>query len=299
MVVERKPIAPHTEQTNQSYLDAILSIEQTCKTFGIDHRFVGGTLTDLLNTETQARIDYNNRRIYLTDYTPPQMFRSDSTVKDVDLICFPSRKSSFELAKYSLSEHERRGRKDGKKYPSVSIEPARGGEFPSANPLLQVVSGIERDGTDTWLTFDYMRQRIDPETLAAWKIVLTENGNASFTTLNPYAHILRYAMRVPSGIKKKDKSFSFDGEGNRFNKIMLMKRLAVQVKDEGEKYGVDYKELFRPWGDFIIAMRFDQSQSVAAKRAITQGYWDSIGTAIAHGKGIFSPLASLGDKFTG
>lgn len=36
-----------------------------------------------------------------------------------------------------------------------------------------------------------------------------------------------------------------------------------------------------------------------AKAQVTRFYWNTVGTALAHGIGILKPFANLGDRFTG
>ncbi len=76
--------------------------------------------------------------------------------------------------------------------------------------------------------------------------------------------------------------------------------LGMQIVREAEKHGIDYRHgLYKPWIDFIRSITRDQEPSMIIRRMITGAYWDSIGTAVAHGRGIFRPLAELGDRFTG
>lgn len=282
---------------DEAYIKAIETIEETCRIHGLNHRFVGGTLTDLLNPNTQAEIDIENRVVYLTDYNQPKMLRSDGTVKDADLISFLVNQDGFNDGKLALKEKEREAKKEKQPFPHVSIEPIRSPMWPR-NRVLQMVSGFETDGQGRlYLTFDHLVQEIDRRTIEPWTIELADNF-LSFTTLNPFAHALRYRMRVPSGVKRKDKEVKIEN-GQVTSKMILLMTLGIQVLEEGKKHGIDYRELYDSWIDFIFAMRKDNTLSVAAKRAITQSYWDTVGTAFAHGRGILKPLAELGDRFSG
>lgn len=272
------------EEANALYAGAITNIERVCSDLLADHRFVGGTLTDLLNPTTEADVDFSYRRIILRKFTPPQMFRTDGSVKDVDIICFPVRLDKFKKIKTELKILEMSEKMRGHRFPRISIETSRGLTIPKANEFRQITSGIEYEQGSMFLTYDHVKQEVKPLSMQPWTI---KAGSLRFTTLSPYAHILRYCMRVPSGIKAKDKE-----------KIPALAKLAVQVKNEAEKHGLDYQDLYKPWIDFIATIKHDTNISMLLKRALTKEWW-TIGTAVAHGRGVFGPLAQFGDKFTG
>lgn len=288
------------EATSQKYLRALLTIEQICREHELNHRFVGGTLTDLLDPQTEAEIDFFNRTLFLTNYTSPQMHRSDGTIKDVDLICFCSYQAEFTQGSRALKALEKDRRQRKEPFPHISLEPTLFPSWPERKAALQFVSGLDVDKSgQLYLTFDRIRKPIDWESVRPWTIVLTQHGNASLTILNPFAHALRYAMRVPSGVKKKDKETRVE-EDERYSKMSLLLRLGMEVAREAQKHGYDYRhELYRPWIEFIQAMMRSTDFRIRAKRAITGAYWDTVGTAIAHGRGFFKPLAEFGDKLTG
>lgn len=297
MIVERSGYGPPEDEA-RAYLEDIHGIQELCEEWDANHRFVGGTFTDLINPRTKARFDFDANIIYLTNHTPTQLIRSDGTVKDVDIISFIEDPAEFQLIKRKLERLEKAAKSNGGKFPHVSIEPTRFPNFPPRNPLLQLVSGFEVDENgDLYLTYDRIRQKVDWETVEPWDVVLPDN--TSFTVLNPYAHALRYLMRVPSGVKGKDKELKREN-GQTYNKMSPYVNLALLFAEQAQfNYGLDIDGLYAPWIDFIMEMRYDSSLGMKAKRAVTGTYWDTVGTALAHGKGIFEPIAKLGDRFTG
>src|SRR5256885_6841002 len=76
------------------FLQTLKRIEK----IGIDHRFVGGIVTDLLTPEAvkQAQIDVQNRTIHLPVHAPLNPRRKDGTSKDIDIITFISDKEVYE-----------------------------------------------------------------------------------------------------------------------------------------------------------------------------------------------------------
>lgn len=281
------------EATSQKYLHALLTVEQICRLHNLDHRFVGGTLTDFLSPQTRWEIDFPNQTLYLKNYTSPQMYHSDGTIKDVDLICFCPYEREFIQGKSALKSLEKDRKQRREPFPYPSLEPTLFPDWPKRNIFAQMVSGLEVDeGGRLYLVFDKIRQPVEWETVEPWRVVLTNHGNISITTLNPFAHALRYAMRVPSGVKRKDKEIQVT-EDERFNKMSLLMHLGRQVEQEAQKFGYDYRHgLYRPWIDFIQEIMRSEDLRIMVKRKITGKYWDTIGTAVAHGRGIFKPLAA-------
>lgn len=228
------------------------------------------------------------------------MIRSDGTVKDFDLVAFCEYREVFEDAKQRLKVEEKAHKEKGEPFPNVSIEPTRFANWPKRKSVLQFVSGIEVDeNNNPYFTFDKLKQPVSWQSLAPWRIVLTQHNDTSITTFDPFAHALRYCMRVPSGVKKKDRETHTEN-GERFNKMSLLMRFGMMVEAQARQHGQDYRhDLYKPWFDFIRAMMHDPHLSVSIKRVITKNYWDTVGTAFSHGVGIFKPLADLGDRFAG
>lgn len=270
---------------NERYIAAIAQIERVATYLGINHRIVGGTFTDLLNPQTTFSIDPTNHTIAPDGYNQPTMYRADGTVKDVDMISFCPNQITVSEAKRLLKDFERQ-----KPFPHISLEPTYYSHWPRRNRLTQMVSTIDVDGEDNAATpslnFGNIHQPISWESVAPWKVVL-DNG-VSFTILNPYAHGLRYVMRNLSGVKKKDRE-----------KMSILMRMGGQVRQAGLAQEEDYLELYRPWIVFIHSMQRADDLVTRLKTKGTRFYWNTVGTSFAHGRGIFKPLASLGDRFTG
>lgn len=287
------------EKANRDYLEHIETMQDICDDSETNHRFVGGTLTDFLNPRTRVEFDFDRNIVYLSDCTTPQMYRSDRTVKDADIISFCEDPLIFKRVKRELEDLEESFERKKLPFPHVSIEPTRFPTFAPANRALQFTSGFEVDKNgDLFLTFDRIRQKTDWDAVEPWDVILTGKNGVFFTTLNPFAHALRYLMRVPSGMKKKDKDIK-EQDGVIFNKMSPFVKLALDFAQEAEVHGLDMEQLYAPWIEFIMKMRYDKTPRMRTKRLVTDTYWNSFGTVIAHGRGIFKPLAELGDRFAG
>ena len=253
--------------------------------------------------------DFENRTIQLTNHLPHGMFRSNGTVKDVDMICFdPDQEKVNEFKKW-LQEEGKNAKLRGDPYPDVNMEPTRYADWKKRNSLTQFVSGIDVDEDGQMnLTFGGLKKPIADESMEAWNVLL-EDGS-SITTLSPFAHAMRYSMRVPSGFKPKDlvKKYGKDADGNpAYTKLDLVKLVARQASDKGLDFWLhDYKDgIYEPWVDFTKKM-YQHAGSVdridiftASKALTTAGYWRTVGPALSHGIGILKPFASLGGVFTG
>jgi len=287
------------EKANRDYLGHIETMQDICDYSEANHRFVGGTLTDFLNPRTRAEFDFDRNIVYLSDCTTPQMYRSDGTEKDADLISFCEDPLRFKRVKRELEDLEESFEHRKLPFPHVSIEPTRFPTFAPANKALQLTSGFEVDKNgDLFLTFDRIRQKTDWDTVEPWDVILTGENGVFFTTLNPFAHALRYLMRVPSGMKKKDRDIK-EQDGVMFNKMSPFVKLALDFAQEAETHDIDMAELYEPWIEFIMKMRYDKNLRMRAKRLATGAWWDTVGTAFAHGRGVLAPFAQFGDRFSG
>lgn len=291
----RKQEQGSAEQTSKgnSYVEILSAVGQYCQEHGLDHRFVGGTLTDLIGPQTEFGIDIFKRTVTLKNPNDPTSERSDGTVKDIDMVVFTPDQSKFLEARREFAEWGSRAKSQGLVFPTISLEAARYPHWPRRNNLTQFVTAWEVDGKGIpHLAFGSIDETIKSASIEPWKIDL--GGGTQITTFNPVAHALCYSLRVPSGIKPKDMEIigRYDDSviGSPFSKMLLV---------EGLRNGVNYNDVFREWADYIEALSKGSDLMIRLKRIITGVYWNTVGTQISHGSGIFGRLSVMGNKFTG
>lgn len=289
------------EALKSDYIRIINEIEKYCQESGLDHRFVGGTLTDLIGPQTEFEIDIDRKRINLKNPNYPSLIRSDGTSKDVDLAVFTPDKTKFEAAKQLFKEWGLKAREGGLQFPHISVEAAKHPNWqPRRNKFKQFVTVFEYDQEgNPYLTFGSIDQKINPDSLEPWTIE-AEHG-IKISTFNPVAHTLCYALRVPSGVKKKDKEvIGTDYSGKPYNKMGMIGRLAHEMLTTGREKGIDYKsEYYTDWINYIHTLSRKPDLLTKIKGMITGLYWDTIGTKVAHGAGVFAKLSTLSNRFTG
>ncbi len=287
-------LAPkNKEQTleRDRYLEILSNIEQYFRQANLDHRIVGGTVTDFIGPNTSFRIDPETRTVKLINPNGTTLTRPDGTIKDIDVIIFSPNRYKFEEAKRDVRAW---GESNGQPLPNISIEAARYPDWPERNKLKQFVTAFEYDKEgNPFLAFGSTKQEIRQNSLAPWTMNI---DGISITILNPVAHALCYALRNPSGVKKKDKDRIGD---TKHNKMGVVGRFAHQVLIAGREKGVDYKENYRGWLDYIHALRNNPDPLTGAKSRIIKLYWDTVGTSVSHGVGILHKLSTLSDRFTG
>lgn len=296
----------HSEQlsADELFLQAILNVQRLGEEYEIDHRFVGGTITDLLNSQTAVSFDHKNRVMRLKNYNPPAMFRSsDGTIKDVDLICFCPDLQRFQEFTRQLKEQTNQARIVERPRPHISVEPTfYNPHWPERKRWRQFVTTFDVDKTGALsLNFGQIHQSISWESVAPWQVKLDRDG-VYFTTLNPYAHALCYLLRVPSGIKRKDKEIFPDSARptGRGSKVSLLMNLAHQADIDGKPRGYQYKDgHYQPWVEYIKKLLKQPDPLTAFKARFTRAYWDGPGEAIAHGRGAFRTLSTLSNRMSG
>lgn len=283
-------------------MNVISGLERYCKEQGLEHRFVGGTFTDFIGPQTKFAIDISKKTVTLVNPNKPALIRSDETVKDIDMVVYTPDQSKLQEARRNFAEWGARAEAQGLAFPQISLEAARHPDWPKRNPLKQFVTAWEVDEQNVpHLTFGAVDKAIKPSSIEPWKADL---GNGTqITILNPVAHALCYALRVPSGIKRKDKTEIGVHDdwvvSLPFSKISLVRGLARQTIAEGLQEGVDYNVIFREWADYIEALAKKPDFLTKLKGIVTGLYWNTIGTEVAHGKGIFRVLSKTSDKLTG
>jgi phosphatidylglycerophosphate synthase len=291
-MIERQ-ISPETK----NYFRILSLVEQYCQENLLDHRFVGGSLTDFIGPQTRFTIDAHNRTISFENPNSPTLFRSDGTVKDVDLVIFSKDRKAFKEARQTFKKWKREAQEQGIPFPIISAEAARYPDWPQRRKLLQFVTSFEvRSGDRLFLTYGEVEQEIPKETIDPWTVDLGDS--TTITVLHPFAHALCYMLRVPR-IKYKDKEINRTEDGSKYNKTNLVMRLAREAIRTGAEVGIDYKEMYTDWITYIKTLQNNPDWVTRIKTAITKWYWNSIGTDVSHGKGFLNVLASLSDRFSG
>lgn len=265
-----------TKQSHDLLTEIIQKIETYCLIEKIDHRFVGGvSYGGLLNEKTHLKIDLPNKEVELVNHNPLTMVRDDHTLRDIDLIFLTTEpKKIFELKKF-IAALKREVRPAIGQTPSISFEGPVPRRVTKPKGFLRFVTVIEIQKTALFLRFDTIRQQISRTSLEPWTVIL-EDG-LRFTTRNPIADYFAYQFRSPSGVKPKDQE-----------KLIHLEKVVRLMVIEGKKYDIDFfsKEYYKPWLKYQNKLAKNQSISVTSTKMLTSWYWSTIGTDLAHGKGI-------------
>lgn len=229
----------------------------------------------------------------------PASVRSDGTVKDIDMVVFTPDHSKVLRARRTFAKWSTEAETQGLILPKISMEAARHPGWPKRNLLKQFVTAWEIDQQNIpHLVFGALDQALNPASIEPWTIDLG-NGN-KITIFNPVAHALCYALRVPSGIKRKDREkIGEDANGQPYSRIGLVNGLGYEATKLGFLQGVDYNDMYKEWACYIEALRKRPDPLTRVKGMVTGFYWDTIGTQVAHGSGIFAGLSKFGDKMAG
>ena len=271
----------------ERYNKILLGIEDYCYQNQLDHRFVGGTLTDLIGSQTELDIDIGTRTIRLIEPNSQTMTRPDGTVKDIDLVIFSDDQQAFVKAKETFESWSQIAQTANMPFPQISVEAAYHPSWPSRNKLKQFVSAFEMDQEGKlYLAFGDTTQQISKESIEPWHITL-DNGTR-LTVFNPLAHRLCYELRVPSGLKPKD-----------LDKMPTLVGFSSRVIEAGTTNGVDYMALYGDWQSYILKLHNHPDPLTRVKAGITGLYWRTLGTQIAHGSGFLGGLSKFNNKMNG
>ncbi len=287
---------PEKEEGKDWYLTVLSSVENYCVQNDLIHRFVGGTVTDLIGIQTTFDIDVEKRTIRLKNQNPPSLQRKDGTTKDIDLVILTPDHEAFTKAKRQFNFWKKEAEAKNIPFPMISVEATRYPHWPKRSRLKQFVTSYEV-GTDgsLYLTFGNLEQKIGWETVEGWNIVLEDE--TVLTTRHPYAHTLAYLMRVPSGLKEKDKKVIGADSAGKYSKYDLMSSLAAHTYEAGMQSGIDYWQMYQSWMDYIRELLLHPDLPTIVKAGTTNLYWKTIGTDISRGKGVLGIFTSLADKF--
>jgi hypothetical protein len=302
--VERRP------SLDEFFVQTLSNVEDLCTGLEIDHRFVGGTISDLYRPDTQIEIDPEKRTITLDPFNPPTMLRPDGTVRDADLVCFSQDQSEIREAVSGFREIAKEAKRLGLPCPYTSIESAKwvASEREEGTIFLrdwkkrlrQWVTAFEvhqdsNSGCHLSLAIDPVRQEIPVRSVEPWHI---KAGNLTLTAFNPYTHWMCYRIRAPSGVKKKDLELLPVYGG--LSRITFLKKFAQRFIDQlREQTGVNIREDYEPWWQYEQALAEASGGLLPLRRQLERLYWDTIGTSASRGRGFWGPISRLSNKFTG
>lgn len=292
----------------EHYKNILAGTEEYCGSVGADHRFVGGTIADLLSPTTVISINAERRMVILRNYPPLTASCSDGSVKDVDAIFFTPSFEVFQNARQDFVSWQKIAKHNGLPFPAISAEAARHPHWPSRNSLKQFVTAWEIDSDNIpSLHFGNVHQPINPLTIKPWTYQL-EDDQIELTGLNPFGFALCYVLRVPSGVKMKEKHIDEYVHGYktdstpvmaRFSKMSLVMGLAALAHREAKHNGIDLKALHKEWIDYIHSLQHTDDPLIRLKAAVTDWYWKHLGTDLAHGRGPLGVLSRFNDKMSG
>lgn len=264
----------------------VCEIESYCKKNNLNHRFVGSiSYGGLLNKKTFSSINVRGKTVTLFNSNPLSLLRSDNSLRDIDLILFCDNLNKITkfkqfIKKISFSYSS---------FPLICVEATIYPNFGKRNKLLQMVTSLETDEKNNlFLAFDNIKQVITWKSVEPWTLIL--NKKISYTTRNPIADYFAYQFRSPSGTKPKDK-----------DKVIFLKKLSEKLIEEGQKNKIDYlsDSYFENWQIFLNKLEKTNSTSIFIKKQLLKYYWLTIGTYLAHGKGVGKLFLSSQNQFTG
>lgn len=292
----------------ERYKNILVKTENYCVTTGADHRFVGGTIADLLSPNTNISVDPERQMVILKNYPPLTVLRPDGSVKDIDVIFFTKSFAVFQTARQDFASWQKEAKRNSVPFPAISAEAARHPHWSPRNSLRQFVTAWEIDSNNIpSLNFGSVHQPINPLTIEPWTYKL-EDDQIKLTGLNPFGFALCYVLRVPSGVKMKEKHIDeyvrgYKDDGTpvmaKFNKMSLVMGLAAQTHRESQNYSRDLKARHKEWIDYIHSLQYTDDSSIRLKAAVTDWYWRHLGTKIAHGKGFLGMLSRFNDRMSG
>src|SRR3989338_10182152 len=173
-------------------LAVLLQVQRLAERYHLDHRFVGGTISDLLAPETTFDIDPTNNVIRLEQYRDPCLIRpSDRTVSDIDLVVFTPFSANVLSFREELKQYRHQQRLPFD-FPHVGIGRTRYPESGRRFSPLQLTSGIDADNEgNIHFVLGSVRVPIDGRSVAPWEYRFGDNVVTGF---GPLQHYYRYKM---------------------------------------------------------------------------------------------------------
>lgn len=269
------------------YMDLLSKAEEILTGSSVNHRFVGGVIVGPITPQSTITINTTEKTAVLAKHTPLTLLRNDGTARDIDVIGFSPDPETYNQARRNFDQEAWIAKNHRRPYPSISIESTLYPDWNPRNRLRQWVSTLDVDVSGKLhLTFGKVDQVIPWETMDPWK--MSYDGGLELTTINPFGLTKRYEMRNASGIKRKDRS-----------KISDLASVCESVRQQALDQGVDFAKDFESWNQFIYNLQNHPDVLTRAKAVVTYLYWETVGTPIAHGRGLLKPLTYFADKLTG
>lgn len=272
-------------EEEENYLGLLGAIRDRLDSYGFPYVFVGGVISSQIRPETQIGLVYPESRTFsLYNAIPPLVKRENGSVRDVDIVALCPYQDYFGDARADLKRNFRGV--------PISIEGIRYPYWPERKKLTQFVVGTDADGMGRlFLAFDDIKIEVDPETLAPWGLI-TEYG--TIPVFNPVTHLFRYLVRVPSGLKPKDKE-----------KRDLLSSVAWDFIDKTvpEEEVPNFFQQYDSWSQFLkrlIGPDEERAVWTSLKIWITRTYWNTVGEFVSNGRGGLSRfVGKLSDRFSG
>lgn len=275
------------------YYDTLSKTEEILTESGVDHRFVGGVITNSIDLATIVILNSGSRKIVLESPRQTSVIREDGSISDMDIIGFSRDKDTYKEAERKLAEEARKAKQKKLPYPTRSIEATHYPNWRARFRLLQFVSTFDVDNQgELSLNFGKVHQPIPDETIAPWEINLADG--LRLTSINPVGLLKCYYLRNAAGLKKKDTEPIVAVSEVSYSKIDMLAKVADIVIEQGLLQGEDYRQIFASWDQYIDNLLNHPDGVTAFKGWGTKIFWDRFGKGLAHG-----PLAPLANKFTG
>ncbi len=219
-----------TAETNH-YIKILGLVEQVCKRYHLNHRFVGGSFTDFLGIDTNMTVDSTSRKIYLRNPNAATIKYSNKYIKDIDLLTFTEDKDYIIQAKRDLGTlADEARRKYNYQFPRITVKSVSYPEWEDKSTVKEFLSSflsslyVNRE-RKLFIGYCDIFQQIPWVTAQPWKLKLDED--TEITTFYPHAHALTYGLFIPGGFRKKDRQIKTDCKtGRQFSKFSVLFSLA-------------------------------------------------------------------------
>jgi len=180
------------KQIKEFYTDNLKNIFEKFYQSSLDWRLIGGTALSLCLDKI------------------PEPYRSDGTVRDVDIIILDEKPENLEeIDKFFEKEREKYNIKNPHNpvYPEVSIFAIKNKKYleeKKKTPVSQLVPHILRDGSRFFLQFRDIWEELDPKILEPYTLeVETNKGIIKAESFNPQTLVHLYLKRIGC-LKLKD-----------------------------------------------------------------------------------------------
>lgn len=282
--------------TTRTLRQAIVKVQKIGERYGLVIVVVGGAFVrNIAKKVTIQKIDTKSKTIYISGALNPGLNREEdpTTTVDIDAIVFSSPKEdtyspSTKIRFTQLMKELTLLQQSEKGFPAISLEPVLYHPlWPKPNLLTQFVSSIESYPSGQFLfRLGSVSKTVSAKSLAVWTYVFTETEER-IASLMPPAIQMRYAIRGFT-IKPKDKEKIW-GETSAF---------AQFVNEFNKKTEGKYAAYLEEWEAFAKTLQSSPHLSIRIKRALWNTYWKTIGTYLAHGKGLIGKfLLPFGNTF--